>query len=196
MLTYNPRDRHNTNWQMAYKHDAFTKQEIKDIQSIAKNISEQTGMTGPHIGHEDPHRKSTVKWLRIADIKLKWIFDRVSTEISELNNHCWNYELYGFDTIQYTIYKPGDFYNWHMDSHLGPSNSSEPPRKLSATILLNDNFEGGEFQFYMGDHEPQSVEMKAGSLIVFPSFLYHRVAPVTKGIRNSLVAWVLGPKFK
>jgi len=196
MLTHNPRDRHNTDWQMAYKHDSFTKQEIKKIQSIAKNIPEQIGKTGTNNEQESPQRKSIVKWLHISNKEVKWIFDKVSAEILELNNRCWNYDLYGFETIQYTIYKPENYYNWHMDCALGPSHNPEPPRKLSMTLLLNDNFEGGEFQFFTGDEKPQSVEMKAGTIIVFPSFLYHRVTPVTNGVRNSLVVWVLGPKFK
>lgn len=195
MLTYNPRDRHNTNWQVANKDEIFSVKEIKKIQSIAKKIPEQKGGTGFN-GQESSQRKSDIRWLQANNKEFRWIFDKVASEIMALNNSCWNYDLYGFEVIQYTTYKSGDFYNWHMDAHLGPSRNAEPPRKLSATILLNDDFDGGQFQFFNGDDNHISLEMKPGTIIVFPSFMFHRVAPVTSGVRNSLVTWVLGPKFK
>jgi PKHD-type hydroxylase len=74
------------------------------------------------------------------------------------------------------------------------------PRKLSLTLLLNDDnddFEGGEFQINNGKQEtPITVDMFKGRAVLFPSFMIHRVKPVTKGVRKSLVVWVLGPKFR
>ena len=68
------------------------------------------------------------------------------------------------------------------------------------SILLNKDFSGGKFQFvnvYNGKKLIQTPELKeTGSVIVFPSFMEHRVAPVTKGTRYSLVTWFLGPPFK
>jgi PKHD-type hydroxylase len=70
------------------------------------------------------------------------------------------------------------------------------PRKLSLTLLLNDDFEGGEFQVNDGKEEMAiTVPMNKGRVVLFPSFMIHRVKPVTKGVRKSLVVWVLGPKF-
>ena len=73
-------------------------------------------------------------------------------------------------------------------------------RKLSVTFLLNDpkkDFKGGTFQINSGEEKnAESVPMRKGDIIVFPSFLIHRVAPVTKGTRKSIVVWVLGPKFR
>ena len=73
-------------------------------------------------------------------------------------------------------------------------------RKLSITMLLNEpgiDFEGGGFEINNGrESESLKVETKRGRIIAFPSFMIHRVAPVTKGTRKSLVVWVLGPKFK
>ena len=71
-------------------------------------------------------------------------------------------------------------------------------RKLSMSVLLNDNFEGGAFEFATYGKEDciiTPIEVEAGSVIVFPSWMEHRVAPVTKGIRYSLVTWFVGPPF-
>ena len=73
-------------------------------------------------------------------------------------------------------------------------------RKLSMTILLNGNYQGGEFKFASYNKLKSEVETtdfkNAGSVIVFPSWIEHQVAPVTKGTRYSLVAWFVGPPFK
>ena len=68
-------------------------------------------------------------------------------------------------------------------------------RKLSMTVVLNSDFEGGEFQIRGLQKDQQVPPLKEGSIIVFPSFIDHRIKPVTKGVRYSLVAWFLGPPF-
>jgi PKHD-type hydroxylase len=65
------------------------------------------------------------------------------------------------------------------------------------TLCLNENYEGGYFQINVGkESEPLFIQAKKGRAIFFPSFMIHRVTPVTLGTRRSLVVWVLGPKFK
>ena len=196
MFTYNPVDRHNTVWPWAFRDDAFSSEEIEKINEQVKDIPKEKAKI------EDEKdvtkgRNSTIQWIDQLNKETRWILDRVSYEIMNLNNQFYNYDLYGFDSIQYTTYVKKDYYDWHMDTLLGPEINQQPPRKLSATVLLNDDFEGGDFEFFTGlDNKPLVPKLKKGSIVVFPSFMYHRVAPVTKGVRNSLVAWVLGPKFK
>lgn len=107
----------------------------------------------------------------------------------------WNYELISQEPTQIGRYKSADegHYDWHMDS--------SPPkegiqRKLSISILLSDpsDFEGGELQFK--NTEDQKILTKQGSIIVFPSFIEHKVTPVTKGVRYSAVTWSSGPSFR
>jgi PKHD-type hydroxylase len=196
MLTYNPVDRHNTIWHWAYKHNVLTPEETQQIQAVAKSLPGEKGKTGNQ-NKTSNHRKSNVKWMDYSNPDVRWILDKVGREIIELNNIYYNYDLYGYDSIQYTSYKPGDYYDWHMDTTLGNQHQNQPPRKLSATLLLNEDFKGGKFEFFTGyKTKPEQPELHAGSLIIFPSLLYHRVAPVTSGTRNSLVTWVLGPRFK
>ena len=107
----------------------------------------------------------------------------------------WNYILGGQEDTQITRYKSIDegFYDWHMDS-TRPENGIQ--RKLTCVILLNDSseFEGGELQ--LKAYEGENMLIKQGSIIVFPSFIEHRVTPVTKGVRYTAVTWATGPAFR
>jgi PKHD-type hydroxylase len=97
--------------------------------------------------------------------------------------------------MQYTIYEGNDLghYDWHLDA----GNTSIPPRKLSFILQLSDpdSYEGGDLQI-MNSTEPTTVKKEKGFAVVFPSYTLHRVTPVTKGIRKTLVIWVTGPTFR
>lgn len=107
----------------------------------------------------------------------------------------WNYQLSAQEDTQLTRYKSTDngYYNWHMDA--GPPQNGIQ-RKLSCVILLNDasEFEGGVLQFK--GMEDEILLTKQGSIIVFPSFIEHKVTPVTKGVRYTAVTWANGPAFR
>tara|TARA_B100000780_G_C20859261_1_gene341592 strand:+ start:52 stop:612 length:561 start_codon:yes stop_codon:yes gene_type:complete len=148
------------------------------------------------IGHKNNiRRKSKISWLDNLEIK-KPLSQLVNLANKENN---WNYSLKEFENLQYTIYHEGDHYNWHTDSHDKPY-ADVTIRKISFTLCLNDDYEGGNFEIC--DPHPiqnQSVTttfvFKKGTMIVFPSHIWHRVKPVTKGIRRSLVGWVVGRPF-
>ncbi len=128
----------------------------------------------------------------------------------------WDFDIRSAESPQITQYKVDQFYNWHADGHSDRFAMYTKEfcgdnefilgnvRKLSMTISLNDDYEGGQLQFKtLGGLEDkfetkiQTPEItKKGSIIVFPSSLVHRVTPVTKGVRYSLVVWFLGPPFK
>lgn len=107
----------------------------------------------------------------------------------------WNFILTGQEDTQIARYKSVDngFYDWHMDA-FPPKDGIQ--RKLTCVILLNDpsEFEGGVLQFK--GMEERVVLPKIGSIVVFPSFIEHRVTPVTKGVRYTAVVWGVGPSFK
>lgn len=118
----------------------------------------------------------------------------------EIVMHKVNRNHFGFDGMQlteqaqYTEYSNGGFYNWHMDSSV--SFEKEPPvRKISMSLLLNheSEFEGGDLELI----EPnKKISIEQGQAIFFASFLNHRVTPVTKGVRKSLVVWFGGTPLK
>ena len=92
----------------------------------------------------------------------------------------------------------------HYDFHIDGNGYTRPPnnnlvRKLSASVLLTDpkNFEGGEFEFKFGNNSTDfTVDMDKGDIILFPSYILHRIRPVTKGTRYSLVIWACGKPLR
>ena len=108
----------------------------------------------------------------------------------------WNFNLSNAISIQMGKYSSvnNGFYDWHNDDSYKP-NKDGLVRKCSISILLNDNFEGGKFEFKDWEEKDQPI-LKQGSIIVFPSQLYHRVTPVTSGDRYSAVTWVSGPSYR
>ena len=151
--------------------------------------------------------------LRTSDIfwtKEQWVVDLLWTYMHHTN--CFTGKRWAIDaveTMQITRYREKDFYDFHIDGrgdHHAKYFAVENElmhgkvRKMSMTVLLNDDYEGGEFQFAVcekGRIEVIPVEEKStGTIIVFPSTMEHRVTPVTKGTRYSLVAWYLGPPFE
>lgn len=150
-------------------------------------------------------RKSDVVWLTDP-----WIYRLIHPVIREANKRTgWNYQWDFSENNQFTIYNKGQYYGWHSDGWVHPYNSPEDPgkhgkiRKLSSTILLNDasEFKGGEFEFdYRNTVEESKHKVteltEAGDMIIFPSYIWHRVNPVKSGTRYSLVSWHLGWPFK
>jgi PKHD-type hydroxylase len=121
----------------------------------------------------------------------RWIFSRLDSMGSLINEKYYGFGLDGYDFFQYAEYRAAGHFATHMDYPMGRPG---PVRKLSISLTLNDDYEGGDFQIQTG-REPQVVRQAAGRLIAFPSFILHSVSPVTKGVRKSLVVWVTGPAF-
>ena len=154
-------------------------------------------------------RKSDLTWLNDT-----WIYKEIHPYIHKANKLAgWNFEWDRSESCQFTKYKRNQYYDWHCDSWNNPYKKEGPDkgkiRKLSVTCQLTDGSEytGGELEFDFRDYDPhmrdefkhlqQAKEiLPKGSIIVFPSFLWHRVKPVTKGTRYSLVLWNLGYPFK
>jgi PKHD-type hydroxylase len=114
------------------------------------------------------------------------------TYINMANKYAnWNFDLTYCEDIQITKYDSVNegFYDWHLDINNFPNKI----RKLSISIILNDSFEGGAFEFRKSGLD---VTLKKGSILVFPSYLEHIVAPVNSGVRYSAVTWYSGPHFK
>ena len=174
-----------------------TKEGITDEERKSGRVSEMA---------EDRNvRESGTSWT-----SEQWLIDLIWPYMLEANKQAgWNFDITAVETMQITEYKTCGFYGWHRDGGSDFLSKYNLPdnkfihgkvRKLSMTILLNGNYQGGEFQFVNYNKLENKVltpDFKnAGSIIVFPSFMEHQVAPVTKGTRYSLVAWFVGPPFK
>ena len=152
-------------------------------------------------------RDSNIVW-----ISENWIYKELHPFIRQANTKAgWGFQWDFSEACQFTKYNKGQYYDWHCDSWEGsynkPNTSSHGKiRKLSVTLSLSGekDYKGGELEFDFRNMDPDKKrntkickEIKPkGSLVVFPSFMWHRVKPVTKGSRYSLVIWNLGWPFK
>ena len=157
-------------------------------------------------------RNSDLVWLNDT-----WIYKEIHPFVHEANRSAgWNFEWDRSESCQFTKYKQGQYYDWHSDSWNKPyqrKNQQDPDngkiRKLSMTCQLTDGseYKGGELEFdfrnydpHMRDESQHKIQCKEilpkGSIIIFPSFVWHRGKPITKGTRYSLVLWHLGYPFK
>jgi PKHD-type hydroxylase len=168
----------------------LSKQEIKDIKKI---------------------RNSDIVWLND-----RWIYKEIHPYIHEANKKAgWNFDWDWSESCQFTKYKLNQYYDWHCDSYEKPYNNPDNKnthnkiRKLSVTCQLTDGseYDGGELEFDFRNYNPSKRDeykhvikakeiLSKGSIVVFPSHLWHRVKPVTKGTRYSLVIWNLGYPYK
>jgi predicted 2-oxoglutarate/Fe(II)-dependent dioxygenase YbiX len=109
------------------------------------------------------------------------------------NQQAWKFDVTHSNQCEYLKYDMDGHYRAHVDTFINPE--SKECRKLTVLAFLNDDFEGGRL-FVQDGHEKIYPPQKPGTILVFPSFLLHGVEPVTKGIRRSIVAWMVGPSFK
>ena len=153
----------------------------------------QVGMNKPGGGTDTSKRVTTISWVPFKEMEPMYV---------DLNNFIQKANLnhFGFDDIritepaQFTEYPQGGFYDWHMDCDTNMLH--EPPvRKISMTLLLNDpsEFEGGHLELGAKNN---FAKLKQGHAICFASFINHRVQPVTRGVRQSLVVWFGGKPFR
>ena len=151
-------------------------------------------------------RKSDLVWLNDT-----WIYKELHPYVHKANEMAgWNFDWDFSESCQFTIYKKGQYYDWHCDSWDKPYDKEGPEkgkiRKLSVTVSLTNpkEYKGGELEFDFRNLDPDKKPnirtcteiLPKGSLVVFPSFVWHRVKPITEGERNSLVIWNLGYPFK
>ncbi len=138
-------------------------------------------------------RTSHISWIPFS--KMPEMYKDIEKTMKATNNNHFGFDgMQITEPAQYTEYPSGGFYDWHMDSDVNFAH--EPPvRKISMTCLLSheSEFEGGELQM---EKEDNKVKLVQGQAIFFASFIKHRVAPVTRGVRKSLVMWFGGPPLR
>lgn len=178
----------NNNWALwAFYEKAFTPEECKIIRELFTNPNEAT--IANNVLNSDV-RSSKVCWIHNND-EVAWIYEKLAAYIFDCNSNRYQFELTGFgEPLQLGKYEIGGHYKWHQD--VGPNYTT---RKLSLVLQLTDpsEYDGGELEFSGFDGK---VNNGIGDLILFPSYNSHRVRPVTRGERMSLVAWLSGPPYR
>lgn len=191
----------NTTWSFKVDHvhtyafykKLFSKEECEEIIKIGKSLTIQEAKVTEKELKNTEIRDSKISWIYPED-KTAWIFQRLTDSIVYLNENYFKFELYGLNEgLQFTNYvAPSGHYDSHVDSQYNMQ-----VRKLSISIQLTDpsEYEGGDLELIHG-FKPFIAEKEQGMMYAFPSYTLHKVTPVTKGERNSLVCWVTGPSFK
>ena len=202
-----------------YFPSALTPRFCDDVIAYANAQKESMARTGGYenqqlnkdqVKNMQRKRKSDLVWLNDT-----WIYKELHPYVHEANKNAgWNFEWDRSESCQFTKYKLNQYYDWHCDSWDKPYDKPDrldygKIRKLSMTCQLTDGseYEGGELEFDFRNYDPHMRDetqhlkkakeiLPKGSIIVFPSFIWHRVKPVTSGTRYSLVAWHLGQPFK
>ena len=175
----------------------FSPQQCQDII----NMGHQQKAEEAKVGHKDgkqgaydtKKRITTISWIPFKDMP-EMYRDIEATMLKANNNHFGFEGMQLTEPAQFTHYLTGGFYEWHMDNDV--QGKHQPPvRKISMTLLLSDpsTFEGGELEIMS---KGKTAKLQQGQAIFFASWLQHRVKPVTKGERKSLVMWFGGPPFK
>jgi len=177
------------------------------ITDLNNKIVETVPVKEASIGFEEESRED--KKTRIT--KVRWL-NETTPELYNNTTAMLNYyinkanmDMFGFDIsgvcryVQHTEYNPSSFYNWHQDSFLGSNRDHLYERKLSFTVQLSDSdaYTGGDLEFLEIPSSPELREQlrQKGTVIVFPSFLQHRVTEITEGQRHALVSWREGKQW-
>jgi len=207
-----------------YFKSALSYKFCDDVIAHGKQNQEKIGLTSGIVEDNrdlktNPLTKKELKNLKkkrdsaIVWMDDRWIYNQILPYVNQANREAgWNFDWNWSQTCQFTKYAPGQYYGWHCDSNEFPYNtpndinSHGKIRKLSVTCSLSDpkDYKGGELEFNFNNPEKKKKEnirkcievLPKGSIVVFPSFVWHRVKPVTKGTRYSLVIWNLGYPYK
>jgi PKHD-type hydroxylase len=166
----------------------FSPEECARVVEVGRNRAQRAG----RMMYARPDvRKSTIAWIGLQR-ETGWLYDKVWQALVAVNRW-YEFDILGLvDELQLASYAEGDKFDWHLDTGGGQTST----RKISMSVQLTDeaDYDGGELEFCAAPGvEPRR---RLGTLIVFPSFLAHRVTPVTRGTRRSLVAWAHGPAFR
>lgn len=180
---------------------------LEYLDSLHNNIVENIPIQKAQVGfdkaarEDDNYRVTQLRWLNETTPEL---YEKAHAMLTHYINKA-NMDWFGFDIsgvcryIQHTEYNKGSFYDWHQDCYLGENVQGAYERKLSFTVQLSDSdaYTGGDLEFPDLANQPEEKEKlrQKGTVIVFPSFLQHRVTEVTEGQRHALVGWREGKQW-
>lgn len=173
----------------------FNETELDLLNKLYNDSANKRGAEVSDQGIVQPDlRKSTVAFLEPNSEEARAVIQKLGQLAIQINAQRYKFELLGFyEPLQIAEYGNGDFFDWHSDFSAGSAST----RKLSLSIQLSDpeKYEGGNLQFQINTNHVNAPRTK-GTVIIFPSFVLHRVTPIIRGSRRSLVGWVTGMPFK
>lgn len=172
----------------------FNPQEVDKIRNLWSSENEvDATLSGGGKTTDETLRKTKLTFIKDSEESI-WLYQKIGQLGIQCNHERYGYDLLGFHhELQLARYGEGDFFDWHLDFGAGEISH----RKLSISVQLSDpeEYEGGDLQFMINKNYHNAPRTK-GTVVVFPSFIMHRVTPITKGVRQSIVAWLAGPPYR
>jgi hypothetical protein len=160
---------------------------------IAEYSKKEVKKELPYIGDGEKNLNLDIRNVQRLPLPMNQGIGATLTSLGlNLNNQFWKYSITHSNQTEFLMYEIDGKYEAHTDTVHKHSNEC---RKLTVLAILNDDFEGGKF-FIQNGHEKFYPKQSKGDVIVFPSFMLHGVEPVTKGIRYTVVTWMVGDYFK
>ena len=176
----------------------FTEAELDAITRYGDSLALENAELSVGGANYDSIRKTLVAWVA-RNPKTEFFHQRLEEAVLALNARYFRFDLSGLADFQYALYggPEGGHFDWHKDYGRDPSDPTREPRKLTLSLQLSDpsDYDGCELQAQMGDHIDIASKDR-GTLLCFPSYVAHRVTPITRGTRKCLVIWAVGPEFR
>ncbi len=178
--------------------NVFTPEELDRIEAHGDSLEPKWGSVMTD-GPEHQKLYDDIRVVREAAMPPSpdslWLYEKLERVIRILNKEVYQFDLYGFsEPFKYMVYHGADggHFDWHVDNGVLPS-----PRKLSASLQLSHgkDYEGCDLEIH-GGYPPAKGPRERGTLVVFPSYVLHRVTPIRSGTRKALIIWSTGPQFR
>ena len=176
----------------AYRPNVYSEEECIEIcKAMEKNIN---------VAIKDMPSQTSVKTSKVGMVefsKVKDVLDKFKNISLDANKHLFGFDLFQFTDLEvllYNIYNLNEEYTWHIDASRGEV------KDIKLTALLNvstEPYEGGELELFLSTGPSEISEFKKpGSFFIFPSWIPHRVTPVTSGTRKTITLFLQGPLLK
>lgn len=186
-------------WQLWSDH--LADETCAEIIREAMKLKPERGGVGVEAGnlnYDSAIRETDVRWIRRDHPELASVFQLIDQMIDEANSNAFGVDVTYLRPLQFGTYREERLghYSWHHDVFWETDRPVQ--RKLTAVVMLSDpnTYEGGDLELDVPARPDPEKLRKRGTVIVFPSFVFHRVTPVTKGVRHTLVGWKEGPLWR
>ncbi len=182
-----------------YKRSSFNPDVIDGLNNHLDKIDGTLEWKQSRFGNKEKldktYRDSKQAWLDDRDVAT-FMFENMKAANKDPD---WNFDITDGERVQYTKYGVGGHYTSHTDAIISLGNP-RLTRKLTMVVVLNDDFEGGQFQFVKvgmtNNIVTEELDLRKGESIVFPAMNEHAVLPVTSGERRIVISWAWGPLWK
>jgi PKHD-type hydroxylase len=177
--------------------DLFSAAELDRLERHCDGLAlEQARVTGD--GYNSI-RTTRVAWVHRNSEITEHLYGKMEEIVLRLNSEHFRSDLSGLTTLQYAVYSQSEagYFDWHIDYGRDASDPAQEPRKITLSVQLSDaaSYDGCDLEVRAA-HLVDVAPRQRGTLVAFRANALHRVTPITRGMRKSLVAWAAGPEYR